>query len=84
MTEIKPSTIENEYYFSDLPGSLQYHIDPNSIMEITNITDIGVGTIIDNAGFEFDSHTEYAFNSVIPNTPMGKDNEWNMILLVKK
>jgi len=84
MTEIKPSTIENEFYFGDLPGSLQYHIDPNSIMEISNITDIGAGTISDNAGFVFESHTEATFNSVIPNTPTGKDNEWNMILLVKK
>ena len=72
MTEIKPSTIENEYYFGDLPGSLQYHIDPVSIMEISNITYIGVGTIIDYNGYEFDSHTEAAFKSVIPNTPIGK------------
>ena len=73
MTEIKQSTIENEYYFGDLPGSLQYHIDPVSIMEISNITDVNVGTISDNCGFVFDSHTESAFNSVIPNTPMGND-----------
>jgi len=84
MTEIKPSTIDNEFYFGDLPGSLQYHIDPIAIMEISNITDTNVGTINDNAGFVFESHTESAFKSVIPDTPMGKDNEWNMILLVKK
>ena len=85
MSQIKYSSIQNEYYLGDLPGTLQYTIDPNDILDIDNIERTPVHTTVeDRCGFEFVEHSYEYYSAVIPNTATGINNEWNMILLMKK
>ena len=82
MSQIKYSSIQNEYYLGDLPGTLQYTIDPNDILDIDNIE--RTPDDVDRCGFEFVEHSYEYYSAVIPNTTTGINNEWNMFLLMKK
>jgi len=82
MSQIKHSSIQNEYYLGDLPGTLQYTIDPNDILDIDNIE--RTPDDVDRCGFEFVEHSYEYYSAVIPNTATGINNEWNMFLLMKK
>jgi len=82
MSQIKHSSIQNEYYLGDLPGTLQYTIDPNDILNIDNIE--RTSDEVDRCGFEFVEHSYEYYSAVIPNTATGINNEWNMFLLMKK
>ena len=82
MSQIKHSSIQNEYYLGDLPGTLQYTIDPNDILDIDNIE--RTPDDVDRYGFEFVEHSYEYYSAVIPNTATGINNEWNMFLLMKK
>ena len=84
MSQIKHSSIPNEYYLGDLPGTLQYTIDPNDILNIDNIERTPLHTTEDRCGFEFVEHSYEYYSAVIPNTATGINNEWNMFLLMKK
>lgn len=86
MTQIKHSSISNEYYLGDLPGTLQYTIAPNDILNIDNIeiTPLNPTTDEDHCGYTFVEHSYEYYSAVIPNTTTGINNEWNMILLMKK
>lgn len=84
MSQIKHSSIQNEYFLGDLPGTLQYNIDSNDILNIDNIERTPLHTTEDRCGFEFVEHTYEYYNAVIPDTPTGTNNEWNMFLLMKK
>jgi len=86
MSQIKYSSIPNEYYLGDLPGTLQYTIDQNDILNIDNIERTPLnGTIdVDRCGFELVEHSYEYYSAVIPNTTTGINNEWNMFLLMKK
>ena len=84
MSQIKYSTIPNEYYLGDLPGTLQYNIEPNDILNIDNIERTPLSIEEDRCGFEFVEHTYEYYSAVIPDTPTGTNNKWNMILLMKK
>ncbi len=82
MSQIKHSSIQNEYYLGDLPGTLQYTIDPNDVLDIDNIE--RTPDEADRCGFEFVEHSYEYYSAVIPNTATGINNEWNMFLLMKK
>lgn len=82
MSQIKHSSIQNEYYLGDLPGTLQYTIDPNDVLDIDNIE--RTPDDVDRCGFEFVEHSYEYYSAVIPNTATGINNEWNMFLLMKK
>jgi len=82
MSQIKYSSIQNEYYLGDLPGTLQYNIEPNDILDIDNIE--RTPDDVDRCGFEFVEHSYEYYSAVIPNTTTGINNEWNMFLLMKK
>jgi len=82
MSQIKYSSIQNEYYLGDLPGTLQSTIDPNDILDIDNIE--RTPDDVDRCGFEFVEHSYEYYSAVIPNTTTGINNEWNMFLLMKK
>ena len=85
MSQIKHSSIQNEYFLGDLPGTLQYNIEPNDILNIDNIERIPIDTTVeDRRGFEFVEHSYEYYSAVIPDTPTGTNNEWNMFLLIKK
>ena len=84
MSQIKHSSIQNEYYLGDLPGTLQYTIEPNDILNIDNIERTPLHTTEDRCGFEFVEHSYEYYSAVIPNTATGINNEWNMFLLMKK
>jgi hypothetical protein len=84
MSQIKHSSIQNEYFLGDLPGTLQYNIEPNDILNIDNIERIPLSIEEDRGGFEFVEHSYEYYSAVIPDTPTGTNNEWNMILLMKK
>lgn len=87
----KESSIKNEYYLGDLPGTLQYR---KSKIEIINAyRDFSIENNIelfselkDTCGYtdinEFDSND--LLSKVMGNTKIVKDNDWEIILAMKK
>ena len=75
---LKSNSIPNEYYFGDLPGTLQYTLKEDDIkgLEVPDNDDL--------RGFNIDYHTLDNKLRVIPNTTSGNKNEWKLILIMKK
>lgn len=73
---IKASSIPNEYYFGDLPGTLQYNKDPQELIDCQ---------LEDNphdAGFVFCEHTLENLRYITPYTQ--RKTEWKILLMMKK
>ena len=75
---LRESSIDNEYYFGDLPGTLQYKLEPDNIINL----EIDVSKI--NLDYQLDYHTFENLKRLIPNTPNGRENEWKLLLVMKK
>ena len=76
---LSPSaTIENEFYFGDLPGTLQYNI------HISDILNLNVENGHDDCGFVFEEQSDENAKRVIPNTNTGNNADFKLILLMKK
>ena len=75
---LRESSIDNEYYFGDLPGTLQYKLEPDNIINL----EIDVSKI--NLDYQLDYHTLENLKRLIPNTPNGRENEWKLLLVMKK
>ena len=75
---LKPNSILNEYYFGNLPGTMQYTLTDDALkgLEVPNNDD--------TRGFSITHHTLENKLRVIPNTTTGNKNEWKVILMMKK
>ena len=76
---LRMSSIQNEYYLGDLPGSLQYGKEPKEILECLSCENP------DECGYILCDDDEIAenFNRVIPNTRNGLYGVWKIIVLMK-
>lgn len=86
MTTLIPSTtIPNEYYFGDLPGTLQYSKDPIEIMNL-DIEENNTDYIQDNNGFVLTEHTPVNLRRVVPDTVLGREvkNNSRILLIMKR
>ena len=86
MTTLIPSTtIPNEYYFGDLPGTLQYSKDPIEIMNL-DIEENNTDYVQDNNGFVLTEHTVANLRRVVPDTVLGREvkNNSRILLLMKR
>lgn len=86
MTTLIPSTtIANEYYLGDLPGTLQYSKDLNEIMNL-DIEENNTDEVRDNCGFMLTEHTLANLRRVVPDTVLGNGVKSNsrILLLMKR
>lgn len=86
MTTLIPSTtIANEYYFGDLPGTLQYSKDPIEIINL-DIEENNTDYVHDNNGFVLTEHTPVNLRRVVPDTVLGREvkNNSRILLLMKR
>lgn len=90
MATLNISSIPNEYYLGDLPGTLQYSKDPNEIINL-NIeeinTDYNNHTLqLDNCGFMLTDHSSRNFRRIIPDTVTGREikNNSRILLIMKR
>ena len=86
MTTLIPSTtIANEYYLGDLPGTLQYSKDPNEIMNL-DIEENNTDEVRDNNGFVLTEHSTANLRRVVPDTVLGREvkNNSRILLLMKR
>jgi hypothetical protein len=75
---IKASTIQNEYYFGDLPGSLQYNVSAEELGQLQ----FDAYYVEDDRGFQFCEHSLENLRRVLPHTKNHED--WKIILMMKK
>jgi hypothetical protein len=77
-TMLAETSIPHEYYFGDLPGTLQYKKTKD---ELANM-DL---SIVDNEtrGFTLDFHTEDNYRRLLPKTKTAEANSWRIILVMK-
>ena len=76
---LRMSSIPNEYYLGDLPGSLQYGKEPKEILDCLSCENT------DNCAYVLCDDDEIAenYNRVIPNTRNGLYGVWKIIVLMK-
>ena len=76
---LRMSSTQNEYYLGDLPGTLQYAKDPKEILSCLSCDNP------DDCGYVFCDEDEITenYNRVIPNTKMGNDGVWKILVLIK-
>jgi len=72
---IKASSIQNEYYFGDLPGSLQYKKTPQEII------DCELQNNDEDCGFTFCEHSAENLRRITPYTKRNED--WKIILMMQ-
>ena len=73
---LRISSLSNEYYLGDKPGSLQYSKEPEEILECLCIEDR------QTLGFELCEHSLENLQRVTPNTKKGKQ-DWKILLIMK-
>ena len=71
------SSIPHEYYFGDLPGTLQYKKEMNELINLT-IPDEND----EKCGFELCEHSAENLNRAIPHTQ--RNGDWKIILMMQK
>ena len=74
---LRLSSIPNEYYFGSLPGTLQYNVNPQEIL------DIELPDNDDTRGFILEEHSIENMRRSTPNTNGGTKNEWKLVLVMK-
>jgi len=72
---LRISSLSNEYYLGDKPGSLQYSKDPEEILGCLCIEDR------QTLGFELCEHSLENLRRVIPHTQ--QKQEWKILLIMK-
>ncbi len=75
---LSESSKKESYYFGDLPGTLQYELEPNHLMILE--TDLSKS----NLDFHLDFHTKDNLKRLTPNTTKGRANEWKLLLVMKR
>ena len=72
---IKPSSIPNEYYFGDKPGTLQYAKDPDELIALE------MPENNEDCGYKLCEHNLENLRRVIPHTR--KDSNCHILLLMR-
>jgi len=75
-TTVSPCSIPNEYYFGDLPGTLQYNKDPEEILALTLPDDE------EDRGFKFCEHSLENLQRITPCTQ--KTVDWKILLMMMR
>ena len=73
---LRESSIPNEYYLGDKPGTLQYNKDPDEIMNCMSVVNLNT------CGYVISEHSEENFKRLIPHTR--RSLQFTKILLVIK
>jgi hypothetical protein len=73
-TILNPSSIPNEYYFGDLPGTLQYSKDPEELIAL-ELPEDGV-----DCGFKMCEHSLENLQRITPCTQ--KNVSWKILLIM--
>ena len=72
---IKASSIEHQYYFGDMPGTLQYNKEVRELIDCQLVDDI------DDCGFQLCEHSVENLRRVTPHTQ--RKTDWKIILMMK-
>jgi hypothetical protein len=75
---LKATTIPNEYYFGDLPGTLQYRITKEELAHLELSIDDE-----ETRGFCLDFHTEDNYRRLLPDTVTGNASSWRILLVMR-
>jgi hypothetical protein len=75
---LRITTIPNEYYFGDLPGTLQYKVTKEELAEL----DLSIDDE-ETRGFRLDFHTEDNYRRLLPDTATGNANSWRILLVMR-
>jgi len=75
---LKATTIRNEYYFGDLPGTLQYRITKEELAHL----DLSIDDE-ETRGFYLDFHTEDNYRRLLPDTVTGNASSWRILLVMR-
>jgi hypothetical protein len=73
---ISTSSINNEYYFGDLPGNLQYEKDPQELLALQLPDDT------EDCGFKLCEHSAENLRRITPHTRSAVD--WKILLMMSK
>jgi len=71
---ITPSSIPNEYYFGDMPGTLQYNKDPAELLALE------LPENDDDRGFKMCEHSLENLRRITPCTQ--KNTDWKILLMM--
>ena len=74
-TMINPSSIPNEYYFGDLPGTLQYSKDPEELLALE------LPENDEDCGFRICEHSLENLQRIIPYTQ--RKVNWKILLMMR-
>ena len=72
---IKASSIEHQYYFGDMPGTLQYNKEVRELIDCQLVDDS------DDCGFQLCEHSVENLRRVTPHTQ--RKTDWKIILMMK-
>jgi hypothetical protein len=85
-TFTQSQTIPGEYFLGDFPGTLQYKMNPDNILEAVKSLDTTRGDLY--CGYEYvdlsNDECEELIQAVIPDTATGNANTWTPLLLMRK
>jgi len=76
---LQMSSIPHEYYFGDLPGTLQYKMSAESLISLEIPQDDS-----NNCGYVFAEHSLANLLRLTPNTDTGNRNEWKLLLVMQR
>lgn len=71
---IQASSIPNEYYFGDLPGTIQYKKEPQDLIDLQLVEDMN------DRGFTLCDHSMENLRRIIPHTQ--KIENWKILLMM--
>lgn len=77
---LKASTVANEYYFGDMPGTLQYNIDPKDICNV-DLSECHNVDLSECHNVDFLECHNVNLSQIIPHTK--GDIDWKIILAMK-
>jgi len=72
---IKASSIEHQYYFGDMPGTLQYNKEVRELIDCQLVDDS------DDCGFQLCEHSVENLRRVTPHTQ--RKTDWKIILMMR-
>ena len=81
MISIRPSSCQNEYYLGDKPGTLQYNLNQDVIL---NCFGCDVNDNIHSGYILCDKNDECLIEKLIPYTKKGRQTKWKLICAMKR